>query len=99
MVQLRDRLCFALESLLSLRVLSELAREYLDCDLAVEPRVARAKDFAHAARANVGADLVWTEAAASREFHRATDSLSYSDKGTVPAHRCKHEEGEKKPHG
>jgi hypothetical protein len=48
----------ALEALESHFVTSELLRENLDCDLAIEPRVTRAIDLAHSANTNERENLV-----------------------------------------
>ena len=50
-LRLRDRLRLALEALAQLRIGGERARENLDRDGAVEARVARLVDLAHAAGA------------------------------------------------
>ena len=52
MIERRDRARLALEALAQLRVGRERRRQDLDRDRAVEPRVAGAVDFAHAAGAN-----------------------------------------------
>ena len=47
----------------------EVLRQHLDRDVALEPRVARAVDLAHAARAERRQDLVRAEALAGSEGH------------------------------
>ena len=53
-----DRLSFALESRAPVRVVRERGGQYLYGHIASESRVAGAKDFAHAASAQLGEDLV-----------------------------------------
>jgi hypothetical protein len=69
MTQLRDRLRLTLEAKLQLRVLGEFARQNLDGHGSIEPRIARAKDFTHTARADPGDDFIRAEAAAGQEIH------------------------------
>ena len=66
----RDRLGFAFEARKGRRILGELIRQNLDCDVAIERRVASLVDLAHAARANRRENLVRAETDASRESHR-----------------------------
>ena len=51
------------------RVVGEVLRQHLDRDVALEARVARAVDLAHAAGAERRQDLVRAEAVAGREAH------------------------------
>jgi hypothetical protein len=66
-VQRRDALRLALEAGAELGVRRELRRQQLDGDLAVELRVARAVDLAHAAGAERSGHLVAAEARGHRE--------------------------------
>ena len=59
-----------LESIPGLRCDADLCRQDLDCHRAIEARVARLVDFAHAARSNRGQNLVGAEAGAGNEGHR-----------------------------
>ncbi len=45
------------------------AGQHLDGDLAVEIRIERVVDLTHAARADLGGDLVWTKATAKGHSH------------------------------
>ena len=67
MVQGRERLGFAGESREPVRVTGEQIREDLERDIAVELRVARAVDLAHAAGANGGDHFIGTETGAGSE--------------------------------
>src|SRR5712691_1461272 len=58
MIELRDRLRFAFESDLQLRVGPELRRENFDRHIAIEARVAGAINLSHAASAEGRDDLV-----------------------------------------
>ena len=60
MIETRDRSGLALETSSHLRARSEIARQDLDCDAAVEARIACAEYFAHAAGADARDDLVRT---------------------------------------
>ena len=64
MVQRGERLRFALEARQPLGIGGEAVRQDLDRDVAIELRVARAIDLAHAAGANDRDDLVGAEAGA-----------------------------------
>ena len=64
MFERRDRAGFAVETIAELRVGSQPFGEYFDRDNTVEPRVARAIDFAHSADAGGGKDFVRAEASA-----------------------------------
>ena len=66
-VELRDRARFAIEALAELRIGRERVRQDLDRDRAIEPRVARPVDLAHAAGAEGRDDLVRAEARAGGE--------------------------------
>ena len=68
-VQGGDGSRFLLEALPRLRVGRERAREHLDGNRAIEARVARAIDLAHAAGPDWGDDLVRTKACAGLERH------------------------------
>jgi len=61
MIELRDRFRFARETLAELRIVGERARQHLDRDRTVEPRIACAIDLSHAAGAERRDDLVRTE--------------------------------------
>ena len=64
MRELRDAHRLALEPRERAGIRRELRGEDLDGDVAIEPRIARAIDLAHAARADGGDDLVVPEAGA-----------------------------------
>ena len=68
-VQRGNRARFVLEALPRFRIGRERAGEHLDGHGAIEPRVARAVDLAHAARAKRGDDFVGTETRACFERH------------------------------
>ena len=70
-VQGGDGLRFALESLAALGVGGRDVRQNLERHLALQPRIARAIDFAHAAGAEQRHDLVGTEPCSRAERHRA----------------------------
>ncbi len=61
-LELGEQLCFALEARQTLSILGEGGRQDLDRDVALELRVRRAVDLAHPAFAQLGGDLVGTEA-------------------------------------
>ena len=71
MIELRDRARFAVEPLAELRVGGEALGQDLDRDGAIEARVARLVDLAHAARADRRRDFVRAEASAGGQRHRA----------------------------
>src|SRR5262245_8332421 len=68
-VQRGDRPCFTLKPLARDLGAGQLSRQQLDRDLAFESRVARPIDFAHAAGADAGDDLVRAEPSASGHRH------------------------------
>ena len=61
MVQRRGRAGFLLEAVEAIDVGRERRGQHLDRDVASEPRIARAIDLAHAARAEGGHDFVRAE--------------------------------------
>ena len=65
----------ALEPLQPLRARGHLGRQHFESDVAAEPRVPRAVDLAHPARADRRDDLVGAEAGAGRQCHRAAQRL------------------------
>ena len=69
MIQAGNCPCFALEALLVDGVIRNLRRENFDRDGAVEARIARAKDFAHAARTQRGDNFIRTELVSCGEAH------------------------------
>ena len=70
MIQRRERLRFALEAGEPLGVAGERVGQDLDRDVAIQLRVARAIDLAHAAGPKGGEDLVRAEANAGQEGQR-----------------------------
>src|SRR6266403_1454472 len=60
---------FALETLLANGIIRELRRQDLDGDRAVEPRVPRAENFAHSARAQRRHDFIRTKFKPGSETH------------------------------
>ena len=73
MIELRDGACLAIETGPELWICSERLRQHFDCDRAIESRVARAIDLAHAAGAEQRDDLVRAEASAWRQRHGGAD--------------------------
>jgi hypothetical protein len=53
-----------------LRIAGKMFGKHLDSDGAVESRVARAIDLAHAARPNWREDLVWSETSPRCQRHK-----------------------------
>ena len=70
MIQRREHARFALEPRQPVRIVNDRIGQDLDRDVAVEARVARAIDLAHATGAESADDLVGTEAGAGCECHR-----------------------------
>ena len=64
MIERRERLRFARETREAIGVERERLGQHLDRDVAIELRVRRAIDLAHAARADGGDDFVGSEASA-----------------------------------
>ena len=82
MLQRRDGARFALEALAQLRVGGERVGQDLDGDGAIEPRVTRAVDLAHPARAERRDDLVRAEPRTRGDSHGAAGlSLGIRDLG------------------
>ena len=69
MTQRGERLGLALEPLLQIRVRGDVLGEDLDGDGAVQARVGRFVDLAHAPRANGGSNRVGTEPRARGQGH------------------------------
>ena len=72
MRQRRDRLGLALEPGERVGIRGEVRRQHLDRDVAVELRVSRPIDLAHAPRADRREDLVGTQPVAGGERHSVT---------------------------
>jgi hypothetical protein len=91
-IQCRDGAPFPIEALAKLRIAGKLRGKNLDRDRAVEPRVARLVDLAHAARAKGGLDLVRAEAETRLEWHAVEaliiGTLQPSDINGFAALRC-----------
>ena len=71
-VRVRERgdcLGFALEARQRLRIPREQVGQQLDRHVAIEPRVARAIDLAHASRAEGRLDDIWADASAGAQWH------------------------------
>lgn len=69
MIQRRDRAGFAIEPFEQVGVGGELFGENLDCDRAIEPRVAGPVHFAHATGPDRRHNLVRSESSTRRERH------------------------------
>jgi len=52
-------------------------RHRLDCNIALEPRIARTIDLAHTARTDERHELVWTESGAFRDRHLRPSLVAY----------------------
>jgi hypothetical protein len=74
MVQRRHRARFALEAL------RELLFYNLDCDNAIQPRVASTIDFAHAAGANGCEEFIWAQPSSSSQGHRLSNDCTVREK-------------------
>ncbi len=70
MVQRREHLRLATESGQTIAIVGDRRQQHLDRDVAIQLRVARAVDLAHAARAKGGEDLVGAEARAADQRQR-----------------------------
>src|SRR5207249_1947331 len=73
MIELCQDLRFALEARHALGILSEGRREHLDRHVAIQARVPRAIDLAHAARAERREDLVGSDSEARTKRHDVPD--------------------------
>ncbi len=71
MIQRREHACFALEPRQPVRIVNDRVGQDLYCDLALEARVARAVDLAHASCAERADDFVGTDVGAGYECHDA----------------------------
>jgi hypothetical protein len=69
MRQRRNGLRFAFEARQTVRIRREQLRQHLDRDVAIELRIARAIDLAHAPCTNGGDDFVGAEACSQRQAH------------------------------
>jgi hypothetical protein len=69
MAQRRDRPSFALQALARCGIAADMCRKNFDCDQAIQSRIARAIDLAHAARTERGHNLVRAEANARTKRH------------------------------
>ena len=78
MIQRRDRTRFTVEAVAQLRIGRELRRQNFDRDRAIEARVARPIDFAHAARANERDDFVDAKLRSSRQGHAVKRLCSWA---------------------
>jgi hypothetical protein len=75
MAEAGQRLRLAFEPLLPLRVGGNILGQDLDGDGAVKPCISRLVDLSHAARADLGVDLVRTEACAGSQSHAIRPEL------------------------
>ena len=66
-VQAGEGLGLALEPLSQVRIGRDMLRKHLDGNRAIEPRVTRLVDLAHPARADLGDDLIGSEAGAGSQ--------------------------------
>ena len=80
-VQGRGRAGFLLEAAQAIGIAGPERRQHLDRDIAVEPRVARPVDVAHASGAEGREDLVRTEAASGHNTHAVAGERSHSKLG------------------
>jgi hypothetical protein len=69
MVQRRESLRFACEARQPIGIGGEGVGQHLQCDVAIEPGVARAEHLAHAAFAKLGDDIVDPQTGAGGERH------------------------------
>ena len=69
MIQRGEHLRFALEPREAIGIVREGLGQHLDRDVAIQPRIARAIDLAHAARAEQRQDFICAETSAGREGH------------------------------
>ena len=76
-IQRGERLRLAREAGEAIGIGSERLRQDLDRDVAIEPRVARAIDLAHAAGAEQRDDFVDVETRAGREEHEGRRRIIY----------------------
>ena len=67
MIERRKQLRLSAEPGETIRIVGDGGQQYLDCDVAIQLRVARAVDLAHAARANGRNDFVGAKARAGGE--------------------------------
>lgn len=89
MAQRRDRTSFAFESGVSFGFFGKMLRQDFDGDSAVETRVARTVNLAHATGAEAGLNFVWTELAARAERHCAGESIAQCEgSGRTVTERC-----------
>src|SRR5262245_20406490 len=70
MIQCGQRFGFLLEASQPIRIACEILRQYLDRDIAIEPRVSRAKHLAHPACTDAGGDSVLVERGADHFLSR-----------------------------
>src|SRR5262245_47849852 len=84
MIERRSRLCLLLEAPHALGISRKLSRQELERYFAIEPRVERQMDFAHAAASERSEQLVSTELAARLQVrHGLTDIFTIK----LPCHR------------
>ena len=69
MAERREHLGFTFEPRKPIDIELELLRQHLECDVAIQLRVAGPVDLTHAAGAERGSDFVWTEASSSSKGH------------------------------
>jgi hypothetical protein len=91
MVESRQRLRLPLEAGQPVGILGERLRQDLDRHVAIEARVLRAIDFAHAARADGGGDLIGTKTLARAQEHGFEGIMfETGDVHTLPCRRHQH---------
>jgi hypothetical protein len=69
MIQRREQLRFTFEPSEALRIPGDEFRQNLDCNVAIQVRIAGAIHFAHTARAEGGEDFVRPEASTGLQCH------------------------------
>ena len=76
MMEARNRTSFALEALMQVFTASDMSGKNFYGNFAIESRIARSIDFAHAASAKRGGDFVRTKSGSAGKMHRVWNDFT-----------------------
>ncbi len=88
MMEARNRTSFALEALMQVFTASDMSGKNFYGNFAIEPRIARSIDFAHAASAKRGGDFVRADSGPAGKRHRVWNDFTLTTNFPSPDNRA-----------